>query len=122
MMKNDICPFINKIYECLETSNSIYIVLEFCDGGTLQQYKKKQPIPEDEALFILYQLVNALDFLARNNVAHRDIKPDNVFIKNGVFKLGDFGFAGQKSLYQTHLGTYPYMAPEFFLTNEYDGN
>ena len=66
--------------------------------------------------------MNALDFLARNNVAHRDIKPDNVFIKNGVFKLGDFGFAGQKSLYQTHLGTYPYMAPEFFLTNEYDGN
>lgn len=48
-------------------------------------------------------------FLQENNIAHRDIKPENIFIKDGVYKLGDFGFAGQKQMYQTHLGTYPYM-------------
>ena len=56
----------------------------------------------------------ALDYLEQNRIAHRDIKPDNIFIKDGVFKLGDFGFAGQKEMFTTHLGTYPYMAPEFF--------
>lgn len=95
-MKNKPCPFINKIYECLETSNHIYIVLEFCNDGTLLDYgnKKKKPLPEDDVVKIVYQIAYALAFLAENNTAHRDIKPENVFIKDGVFKLGDFGFAG----------------------------
>ncbi|CAD8139098.1 unnamed protein product [Paramecium pentaurelia] len=122
-MRKTLCPFINKIYECLETSNNIYIVLEFCNQGTLlDKIKKTRKLPEDEAIFVFFQLVQALDFLCDNNIAHRDIKPENVFIKDGVYKLGDFGFAGQKSLYNTHLGTYPYMAPEFFNSNQYDGN
>ena len=58
---------------------------------------------------IIYQLANAMAFLQENNIAHRDIKPENIFVKDGVYKLGDFGFAGQKQMYQTHLGTYPYM-------------
>jgi len=41
-------------------------------------------------------LASALDFITDIGVAHRDIKPENVFIKDGVYKLGDFGFAGQK--------------------------
>ncbi|CAD8197383.1 unnamed protein product [Paramecium octaurelia] len=119
--KTDACPFINRIYECLETTNNIYIVLEFCNQGTLlDQIKKVKKLEEDEALFILFQLLQALALLAKNNIAHRDIKPENVFIKDGVYKLGDFGFAGQKSMYQTHLGTFPYMAPEFFTSDQYD--
>jgi calcium-dependent protein kinase len=39
-------------------------------------------------------MVNALAFINENNTAHRDIKPENVFIKSGIYKLGDFGFAG----------------------------
>ncbi|CAD8170110.1 unnamed protein product [Paramecium pentaurelia] len=119
--KTDACPFINRIYECLETTNNIYIVLEFCNQGTLlDQIKKTKKLEENEALFILFQLLQALTLLAKNNIAHRDIKPENIFIKDGVYKLGDFGFAGQKSMYQTHLGTFPYMAPEFFTSDQYD--
>ncbi|CAD8077095.1 unnamed protein product [Paramecium sonneborni] len=122
-MRKTLCPFINKIYECLETTNNIYIVLEYCNQGTLlDKIKKQRKLPEDEALFVFFQLVQALDFICDNNIAHRDIKPENVFIKDGIYKLGDFGFAGQKSLYNTHLGTYPYMAPEFFNSSSYDGN
>jgi len=58
--------------------------------------------------------MKGLAFLEQHNITHRDIKPENVFIHQGVFKIGDFGFATQKSLLQTSLGTYPYMAPEFF--------
>ena len=41
-------------------------------------------------------MVNALNLLGENNIAHRDMKPDNVFILDGVYKLGDFGFASEK--------------------------
>ena len=50
-----MCPFVNKIYECLETTNNIYIVLEFCNGGTLLDYvKKTKKLTEDQAIFILF--------------------------------------------------------------------
>ena len=38
-------------------------------------------------------MVVALNFLNDLKIAHRDIKPDNIFISDGVYKLGDFGFA-----------------------------
>ncbi|CAD8102450.1 unnamed protein product [Paramecium primaurelia] len=121
LSKQTKCPFINRIYEFLETANNFYIVLEFCNQGTLyDMIKKVKKIEEKEAIFILFQLLQALALLANNNIAHRDIKPENVFIKDGVYKLGDFGFASQKSLYQTHLGTFPYMAPEFFNSDSYN--
>ncbi|CAK60221.1 unnamed protein product (macronuclear) [Paramecium tetraurelia] len=121
LSKQTKCPFINRIYEFLETANNFYIVLEYCNQGTLyDQIKKVKKIEEKEGIFILFQLLQALSLLANNNIAHRDIKPENVLIKDGVYKLGDFGFASQKSLYQTHLGTYPYMAPEFFNSDSYN--
>ncbi|CAD8100686.1 unnamed protein product [Paramecium sonneborni] len=119
--KKDVCPFINRMYECLQTDNHIYIVLEFCNQGTLlDKINKQKKLDENEALFILFQLLQALSLLAKNNIVHRDIKPENIFIKDDVYKLGDFGFAEQKSMFQTHLGTFPYMAPEIFINNEQD--
>jgi serine/threonine protein kinase len=47
--------------------------------------------------------------MSRKGIAHRDIKPENIFIHNGIYKLGDFGFASQKTLFSTNLGTPPYM-------------
>jgi serine/threonine protein kinase len=38
-------------------------------------------------------------------IAHRDLKPDNIFIKDKFFKIGDFGFATDKNKFQTSLGT-----------------
>lgn len=42
------------------------------------------------------------------------MKPDNFFIKKPTYKLGDYGFATEKKILTTTLGTYPYMAPELF--------
>lgn len=79
----------------METTNNIYIVLEFCNQGTLLDLTKKtKKLPEDQATFIIFQLAQALAFLSENQIAHRDIKPENVFIKDGIYQLGDFGFAG----------------------------
>jgi serine/threonine protein kinase len=62
------------------------------------------------------------------NIAHRDFKPENIFItedynSNGtlrtVYKIGDFGFSSQKKTFNDVLGTYQYMAPEIFNREEY---
>ena len=70
-------------------------------------------------IVIIYQIVQALNVMADKEIAHRDIKPENIFIHNGIYKIGDFGFASQKKLFGTTLGTYPYMAPEIFQNKEY---
>lgn len=80
----------------------------------------KQGIPEQQAIVIFYQIVNAVAYMSRHDIVHRDIKPENIFIHNGIYKLGDFGFASQKDMLHTTLGTYPYMAPEFFKESSYD--
>ena len=113
-------PYIVRIYECFETQNNIYIILEYCNQGTLADVlKTSKTLPEKESLIIIYQIVLALNVMATKEMAHRDIKPENIFIHEGIYKIGDFGFASQKKLFQTTLGTYPYMAPEIFQNKEY---
>ena len=47
------------------------------------------------------------------------MKPENIFIQNGVYKLGDFGFATEKALLESMVGTKPYMAPEMLEDDTY---
>lgn len=114
-------PYIVRIYECFETANNIYIILEFCNNGTLSDIlKTSKTLAEKESLVIIYQIVLALVAMDSKGIAHRDIKPENIFINEGIYKIGDFGFAAQKGMFQTTLGTYPYMAPEIFQNKEYN--
>jgi serine/threonine protein kinase len=74
-------------------------------------------------------VVRALDFLNYHKITHRDLKPDNVFIKKMMtdkegnnmvtFKLGDFGFAVKSDKNKQIAGTYPYMSPEMYKLEEY---
>ena len=69
-------------------------MLEFCNSGNLLDViKEKKKIPEKEAIGIIYQVVCAIQYLSKRGIAHRDIKPENIFIHDGIYKLGDFGFA-----------------------------
>jgi serine/threonine protein kinase len=56
-----------------------------------------------------------LQFIAKRKVVHRDIKPDNIFIKKDtgytIYKLGDFGFAVKKQINQDIVGTPIFMSP-----------
>ena len=76
---------------------------------------KRGPLGEKEALEIAYQLARGLQFISKHNVVHRDIKPDNVFIKkegnHTVYKLGDFGFAVKKQINDEIVGTPIFMSP-----------
>ncbi|MEO8496787.1 MAG: serine/threonine-protein kinase, partial [Planctomycetota bacterium] len=99
-----------------------YIVMEFVDGANLRQAIQTGTLKPAEALAIVPQICEALQFAHDEGVVHRDIKPENILIdKRGRVKIADFGLAkllGQDatdhSLTATHqvMGTLRYMAPE----------
>jgi serine/threonine protein kinase len=70
---------------------------------------------------VLEQMLSSLDYLASNNMVHRDIKPDNILYshlgnKEYLFQLADFGLANHYSLAKTMCGTAYYQAPELWPT------
>lgn len=82
-----------KFIELLKTQNNYYFIYEFCNQGTLEKlmYEKKI-MKETEALKIFFQLIQAFKTLIKYNIMHRDLKPTNILIHNGIVKLADFGF------------------------------
>lgn len=109
-------PYLLRFIDCFDTSNNKYLVLEFCNGGTLgDKLKKEKQIPEAKVLEYAYQMVVGLSALEEAGMSHRDLKPDNVFMHNDICKIGDFGFASHESKFTSSLGTCVYMGPEFYM-------
>ena len=118
--------YIVQLYEILETSQHIYIIMEYCEGKDLMDFiLSKQHLSEMEALKFFQQLINALFYLHSQNIAHRDIKIDNMLLdKNKDLKLVDFGLSTKYSddiLLDQPCGTVVYAAPEVLDGNEYHG-
>lgn len=112
-------PNIVDVYDVGDDGDKHYIVMEYVKGYTLKQLiKKRGPIPYKEAVWLMKQLAGALMEAHRNNVIHRDVKSQNVLIKDdGTVKLSDFGIALASGAMQiTHkdsvLGSVHYLAPE----------
>lgn len=110
------CPNIIKYFDMLKTVNNFYFVYEYCNGGTLEKIlKKNSSLSEKQSLHYFRQLINAFKVLAERNIMHRDIKPDNILIHNGILKIADFGFCKplehQDGMAETMLGSPIYMAP-----------
>ncbi|KAM9351360.1 serine/threonine-protein kinase 35 [Symphorus nematophorus] len=80
-----------------EEPSYLWFVMEFCEGGDLNQYiLSRRPDPHTNRSF-MRQLTSAVAFLHKNNIVHRDLKPDNILIsqKSGspVLKVADFGLS-----------------------------
>lgn len=72
----------------------LYIQTELCDQGNLLQYlTSKGEIIEGERWKILREILLALELVHHSQMVHLDIKPENIFVKNNHYKLGDFGLA-----------------------------
>ena len=87
---------IIRLYEVVHTNDTIYMVMELCQGGELYHFiRENRKLQPDVAAVILKQLLLALDFIHGNFVVHRDIKPENILIDRSDYhiKVIDFGLA-----------------------------
>jgi len=91
-------PNIINVYNYFLENNTAYYIMEYIDGINLKQYLKQNggTISTVELFKIIFPILDALDEVHQNNILHRDISPENIYItKNGVTKLLDFGAARQ---------------------------
>ena len=112
-------PNIVTVFDYGEENGSPFFVMEYVEGESLAERIKRSagPLPLDEAVAIVAQVLNALDFAHGNGIVHRDIKPSNILVtSDGVVKVADFGIARFENSDLTGagdiLGTPSYMAPE----------
>ena len=104
--------------------DNVYLVLEYADGGDLGgKLKQVGRMPEKEVVDIGYDTAKALASMEKNDIAHLDLKPENIMIQNGVYKLSDFGVVAQKSTTTMALdteiwGTPAYSAPEVLVDSD----
>ena len=119
---------IIKFYRRLETKDYITFELEFCECDLRSYFLLNDKLAKDIFFFkeIIISIAKALKVLHEKGVMHRDIKPDNIFIKsvddnNKTIKLGDFGCSIYiKDNIFDPIGTIVYSAPEILKNMEYD--
>ena len=115
------CPNLIQFIDAFFNEGKIAIVMEFADGGSLDDViRRSGSIPELPCRGIACGMLRGLQYLHRElHQVHRDVKPPNVMIKNGVIKLSDFGISKQldstAAFATTQVGTTAYMSPERML-------
>ena len=132
IMRNLRHKSIISLYEVVASSTSLYIVLELVRGGDLfHMISKLKHYSETVAAQLMSNFMSALDYMHKQGVAHRDMKPDNMLLVNPMpknmagikyestilseIKIADFGFAsecGDEENMTKCCGTPSYIAPE----------
>ncbi|KNG43985.1 ste ste11 cdc15 protein kinase [Stemphylium lycopersici] len=116
LLKNLNHPNIVKYHGFVRSSESLYIILEYCENGSLHSICKNfGKFPENLVALYMSQVLHGLLYLHEQGVIHRDIKGANILTtKEGLVKLADFGVATKQSgLDQSSVVGTPYwMAPE----------
>lgn len=115
-------PHIVAVYDFGQLPTLAYFIMEYVDGINLRQLERTARLSPREALAIVPQVCEALQFAHDHGIVHRDIKPENILVdKQGHVKIADFGLAkimrvepGGFALTETlhAIGTPQYMAPE----------
>jgi len=110
-------PHIVAIYDAVAEDDANYIVMEYVDGTTLEQYTRHDSLlPIQKILEISYKCARALDYAAKQGVIHRDIKPANVLLAGkSDIKISDFGAAltlASETTQVSGIGSPAYMSPE----------
>lgn len=112
-------PHIVEIFDVGEEDGRHYIVMEVVKGKTLKELiQQRGALDIKEAIFIMRQIISAVAHAHTNNIIHRDIKPQNILVKDdGSIKIADFGIAmamdaTQLTQVDSVMGSVHYMAPE----------
>ena len=120
---------IVQLLHTYQTSNHIYLIMQFCGGGDLHRFVQRNgKMTERNAQRFTIQFVEGLKYLHSLKIIHRDLKPQNILLsensKNAIVRIADFGFARYKptghNMVDTMCGSPLYMAPEILKCNKYD--
>lgn len=108
---------IVKVYESFDKSDRLFIAMEYCNNGNLNEFLRDNINLDIISIFNFFeQLVNGLNEIHSKCILHRDIKTLNIFIKDKkTVKIGDFGSSkilNEKLFTNTIIGTPFYLCPE----------
>ncbi|XP_011449472.3 serine/threonine-protein kinase unc-51 isoform X3 [Magallana gigas] len=121
------------LLDCKETTNHVYLVMEYCNGGDLADYlQAKGTLSEDTIASFLRQIAAAMQVMNGKGIVHRDLKPQNILLCHDGkpntpstemrLKIADFGFArflNDGVMAATLCGSPMYMAPEVIMSLQY---
>jgi len=116
--KNLVHPNIIRFHRYFEDNDFVYLILELCERETMVELLKKRiRLTEPEVRYYLLQVIEAVAYMHKNFIIHRDLKLGNVLIdRNMNIKIADFGLAKQlkndEEKRTTICGTPNYIAPE----------
>src|SRR5262245_3750527 len=96
-----------------------WVVMELMSGESLEDVVARHPngLPEAEALVWIHGIAAGVAYLHDHGIVHRDLKPGNIFVDEGIIKIGDYGLSkfiscSRRSGQTGSVGTVHYMAPE----------
>src|SRR3954464_6416158 len=115
-------PHILPLFDSGQVANTVFYVMPYLQGESLRaRLTREKQLPVADAIRIASEIASGLDYAHRNEVIHRDIKPDNVLFHDGRAVIADFGIAliwnGSDSGHRitkpgVRIGTPQYMSPE----------
>ena len=111
-------PSVVSVYDAGQEDDLNYIVMEFVDGTTLQEYVTGgRTLNPKQIVDVIYQCAKGLDYVHRQGIIHRDLKPGNIMLSNdGDVKIMDFSIAHVDVGFEGHntevQGSPMYMPPE----------
>ncbi|KAI9104836.1 kinase-like domain-containing protein [Phlyctochytrium arcticum] len=119
-----------RLYEVLDDpdQDSLYMVFEICSKGPIMEIRQDEPttpLSEEVSRDIFRQLVLGIEYLHEHEIAHRDIKPDNILVaEDGTIKIADFGvsemFDPSNDRLKTSAGSPAFSAPEVCIPHHGD--
>src|SRR5262249_45879900 len=112
-------PNIVAVHDFGETSGLYYFIMEFVDGANLRQLMQATRLQPEEALRIVPQICDALQYAHEEDIVHRDIKPENILLDmKGRVKIADFGLAkllGRAPIGFTLTGSHQIMGTPHYM-------
>ncbi|XP_043923305.1 serine/threonine-protein kinase Sgk3 isoform X2 [Protopterus annectens] len=126
LVQNVKHPFLVGLHYSFQTSDKLYFVLDFVNGGELFFHLQRERFfSEERARFYAAEIASALGYLHSIKIVYRDLKPENILLDaEGHIILTDFGLCKEgiasSDTTSTFCGTPEYLAPEVLLKRPYD--